>query len=90
MFSKASYTNYQLQVRSVQVLSDNLEYLIIQHLSCFRGAKLYTVYIKPINVTILNSYLSLSEKNSYRMIKFLTCYGTRSRLIGILTRLRDL
>jgi len=31
-------------------------------MSCFMGARLYTVYIKPVNVTILNSYLSLSQK----------------------------
>ena len=90
MFSEASNKSYQQEVRSIQLLSDSLEYLITQQLSCFMGARLYTVYIKPVNVTILNSYLSLSQKNSYRMIKFLICYGARSRLIGILTRLRDL
>jgi hypothetical protein len=26
------------------------------------GAGLYTVYIKPVNVTVCNSYLSLTQK----------------------------
>jgi len=50
MFSEASNKNYQLEVRPVQVLFDNLEYLITQHVSCVRGARLYTVYIKPVNM----------------------------------------